>query len=155
MNKKLYVGNLLYEVTEDQLRDLFSQAGEVTAVQVIRFADSGRSKGFGFVEMGDEESAQKAIEMFHDQDFNGRKLIVNEARPMRPAGERGDRGGNRGGGFRGGNRGGGFRGGNRGGGFRGGRDQGGYRQDDRNDRNPNDMGQSQPSDDMGMDIDMN
>jgi RNA recognition motif-containing protein len=121
MNKKLYVGNLLYEATEDNLRDLFSQAGEVTAVQVIRFADSGRSKGFGFVEMVDEESASKAIEMFHDQDFMGRKLIVNEARPMRPAGERGN---DRRGGFRGGNR---RFGGNRGGGFRGGNRNDGYR----------------------------
>ncbi len=81
MNKKLYVGNLLYEVTDDQLKDLFSQAGSVVSAQVIRFADSGRSKGFGFVEMATEEDAQKAIQMFHEQDFSGRKLIVNEARP--------------------------------------------------------------------------
>jgi RNA recognition motif-containing protein len=143
MNKKLYVGNLLYEVTEDQLKDLFSQAGEVTAVQVIRFADSGRSKGFGFVEMVDEESAQKAIEMFHDQDFNGRQMIVNEARPMRPAGERRESRG----GFRGGNR---RFGGNRDGGSRGGRDQDGYQ-----DRQNAPMESGQPTDDMSMDIDMN
>ncbi|OGK13723.1 hypothetical protein A3A93_05240 [Candidatus Roizmanbacteria bacterium RIFCSPLOWO2_01_FULL_38_12] len=81
MNKKLYVGNLLYEATEDQLRDLFSQAGEVVSAQVIRFADSGRSKGFAFIEMVDEAAAQKAIEMFNEYDFMGRKVIVNEARP--------------------------------------------------------------------------
>jgi RNA recognition motif-containing protein len=96
MNKKLYVGNLLYEATDDQLRDHFSQAGTVVTAQVIRFADSGRSKGFGFVEMGTEEEAQKAIEMFHDQDFQGRKIIVNEARPKTEGGRnRFGQGGNR------------------------------------------------------------
>ena len=96
MNKKLYVGNLLYEATDDQLRDHFSAAGTVVSVQIIRFADSGRSKGFGFVEMTTEEEAQKAIEMFHDQDFQGRKIIVNEARP-KTEGARGrfDRGNDR------------------------------------------------------------
>lgn len=100
MNKKLYVGNLLYEVTDDQLRDVFSQAGTVVSAQVIRFADTGRSKGFGFVEMSTEEEAQKAVEMFHEQDFNGRKMIVNEARPpgeRRPRFGGGGRGGDRGG----------------------------------------------------------
>lgn len=87
MGNKLYVGNLLYEVTDDQLRDYFSQAGTVVSAAVIRFADSGRSKGFGFVEMASPEEAQKAIEMFHDQDFMGRKAIVNEARPPRPRDE--------------------------------------------------------------------
>ncbi len=103
MNKKLYVGNLLYEATDDQLRDHFSQAGTVVTAQVIRFADSGRSKGFGFVEMGTEEEAQKAIEMFHDQDFIGRKIIVNEARPKTEGGRNRFGGGNRrfGGGDRG------------------------------------------------------
>jgi len=101
MNKKLYVGNLLYEATEDQLRDLFSQAGEVVSAQVIRFADSGRSKGFAFVEMIDEAAAQKAVEMFNEYDFMGRKIIVNEARPKTNNGGRGhfdrnsDRGENR------------------------------------------------------------
>ena len=93
MGKKLYVGNLLYEVTDDQLRDFFMQAGNVASASVIRFADSGRSKGFSFVEMETEEDAQKAIEMFHDQDMMGRKIIVNEARPPRERGsfDRGDR----------------------------------------------------------------
>src|SRR3990167_1861729 len=90
MNKKLYVGNLLYEATEDQLRDLFSQAGEVVSAQVIRFADSGRSKGFAFVEMIDEAAAQKDVEMYNEYDFMGRKLIVNEARPKTMSGGRGN-----------------------------------------------------------------
>ena len=81
MNKKLYVGNLDYSVTTDQLRELFAQAGTVTDAVIIIFRDTGRSKGFGFVEMGTEEEAQKAIEMFHEQDYNGRKMIVNVARP--------------------------------------------------------------------------
>ncbi len=118
MNKKLYVGNLLYEVTDDQLRDFFSQAGTVETASVIRFADSGRSKGFGFVEMASEEEAQKAIEMFHDQDMNGRQIIVNIARPPRERGSF-DRGGDRGGSF---DRGGSYDrrgGGNGGGGDRG------------------------------------
>jgi RNA recognition motif-containing protein len=84
MNKKLYVGNLLYEITDEELRELFSQAGDVDSASVIRFHDSGRSKGFAFVEMNAEEGAQKAIEMFHDQDYKGRKLLVSEARPPKP-----------------------------------------------------------------------
>ncbi len=82
MNKKLYVGNLLYEVTEDDLKTHFSQAGEVVSATIIRFRDSGRSKGFGFVEMATEEAAQKAIETLNAQDFKGRKMIVSEARPQ-------------------------------------------------------------------------
>lgn len=81
MNKKLYVGNLLYEVTDEDLKNQFASAGTVVSATVIKFRDSGRSKGFGFVEMGTEEEAQKAIEMFHQQDFKGRKLVVSEARP--------------------------------------------------------------------------
>ena len=92
MNKKLYVGNLLYEVTDDELRDLFAQAGAVATASVIRFADSGRSKGFGFVEMADEDSAKKAIEQLNGQDFKGRKLVVSEARPPRPRNDGGDQG---------------------------------------------------------------
>jgi len=80
---KLYVGNLLYEVTEDDLKDLFSQAGTVVSATIIRFRDSDRSKGFGFVELSSEEEAKKAIEMLHGQDFKGRKLVVSEARPPR------------------------------------------------------------------------
>ncbi len=99
MNKKLYVGNLLYEVSDDDLKQLFSQAGNVVSATVIRYQDSGRSKGFGFVEMATEEEAQKAIDMFHGQDHQGRKLVVSEARPPRPRNDFGgnDRGPRRGG----------------------------------------------------------
>lgn len=103
MNKKLYVGNLLYEVNDDDLRDQFSQIGAVATASVVRYADSGRSKGFGFVEMETEDDAQKAIDQFNSQDYKGRKLIVSEARPPQPrtanrngGGDRqGDSGGNR------------------------------------------------------------
>ena len=84
MNKKLYVGNLPYKTTSDQLQELFSQAGSVTSATVISDKFSGRSKGFGFVEMSSDDEASKAIEMFNGQEMEGRKLIVNEARPMTP-----------------------------------------------------------------------
>ncbi len=83
MNKKLYVGSLSYDTTADTLKDLFSQAGTVESVAVIIDKISGRSKGFGFVEMSSEEEATKAIEMFNGKEFEGRNIIVNEARPMR------------------------------------------------------------------------
>lgn len=83
MSKKLYVGNLLYEVTDDDLKAHFSTVGSVVSAAVIRFRDTGRSKGFGFVEMSSEEEAQKAIETMNGQDFKGRKLVVSEARPPR------------------------------------------------------------------------
>lgn len=89
MNKKLYVGNLLYEINDDQLKTLFSQFGDVTSSQVIRYRDSGRSKGFGFVEMATEEAAQAAITALHGQTHEGRKLVVSEARPMREKTENG------------------------------------------------------------------
>ncbi len=76
------MGNLLYEVNEDDLKNHFSQVGEVVSATIIRFRDSGRSKGFGFVEMATEEAAQKAIEILNAQDFKGRKMIVSEARPQ-------------------------------------------------------------------------
>lgn len=82
MATKLYVGGLPYSTTEDELRSHFAQAGSVTSAVIIMDKMSGRSKGFGFVEMSSDEEAQKAISMFHDQDFGGRKLTVNEARPM-------------------------------------------------------------------------
>ncbi len=84
MNKKLYVGNLLYEVTDEELKQLFSQAGSVVSATVIRYQDSGRSKGFAFVEMEKEEEAQKAIDTLNGQDYKGRKLVVSEARPPKP-----------------------------------------------------------------------
>ncbi len=84
MSTKLYVGNLDYAVTNDSLGQLFAQAGTVSSATVISDRQSGRSKGFGFVEMSSEEEAKKAIEMFNGQEFEGRKMIVNEARPRQP-----------------------------------------------------------------------
>lgn len=85
MEKKLFVGGISFSTTEDQLREMFEKAGKVESVKIITDKFSGRSKGFGFVEFETEEDAQKAIEMFHEQeDPNGRKIIVNEARPFEP-----------------------------------------------------------------------
>lgn len=81
---KLYVGSLDYSVTADQLKELFSEAGTVVDAVVISDKYSGRSKGFGFVEMSSKEEVTKAIEMFNEKDFQGRKIIVNEARPQQP-----------------------------------------------------------------------
>lgn len=77
---KLYVGNLDYNVTTDQLRDFFAEAGEITDAIVITDKFSGRSKGFGFVEFKNADDAKKAVEMYNGKDFNGRALVVNEAR---------------------------------------------------------------------------
>ena len=82
MAKKLYVGGLPYSSTADELKNHFAQAGSVTSAVIINDKMTGRSKGFGFVEMSSDEEAQKAIEMFHGKDFGGRNLTVNEARPM-------------------------------------------------------------------------
>lgn len=84
MNKRLYVGNLSYEVSDEELQQLFSQAGNVVSAKVIRYQDTGRSKGFGFVEMETEEGAQKAIDTFNGQEHKTRKLVVSEARPPKP-----------------------------------------------------------------------
>jgi RNA recognition motif-containing protein len=84
LSTKLYVGNLDYGVTDEQLGEHFAQAGKVTSATVITDRYSGRSKGFGFVEMSSEEEAKKAIEMLNGNDFGGRKIIVNEARPKQP-----------------------------------------------------------------------
>ncbi len=104
MAKKLYVGNLSYNVTEAQLRTLFSEAGEVTEVSLITDRDTGRSKGFGFVEMGSDSEAQTAIQRFNGYTLDDRALTVNEARPReeRPGGGRGFGGGGRGSGGGGG-----------------------------------------------------
>ncbi|HYV51353.1 MAG TPA: RNA-binding protein [Dongiaceae bacterium] len=119
MENKLYVGNLSYATTEDDLRTLFEQAGAVESVTVIMDRETGRSKGFGFVEMGSNADAQKAISMFNGYVFQDRDLRVSVARPRedRPRGGGGFGGG---GGGRGGDRpgGGGGRGGPRGGGDR-------------------------------------
>ncbi len=82
MATKLYVGGLPYSTQEGALRELFTQAGNVVSAVIIMDKMSGRSKGFGFVEMSTQEEAAKAISMFNDQEFEGRKLTVNEARPM-------------------------------------------------------------------------
>jgi RNA recognition motif-containing protein len=111
MSTRLYVGNLNFRTTGDELRELFSQAGEVENATVVEDRDTGRSRGFGFVEMVTSEGAAAAIEQFNGKEFGGRTLTVNEARPRV---ERGGGGGYGGGGGRGG--GGGGRGGYGGGG---------------------------------------
>lgn len=80
---KLYVGSLSYDTTEDSLKELFSQAGTVSSATIIIDKISGRSKGFGFVEMSSEEEAKKAVEMFNGKELDGRNLVVDEARPMK------------------------------------------------------------------------
>ncbi|MGE5392412.1 MAG: RNA recognition motif domain-containing protein [Candidatus Saccharibacteria bacterium] len=95
MAKKLFVGGIPYSTTDEELKDHFSQAGSVVSAQIIMDKFSGRSKGFGFVEMSNDDEANKAIEMFNGQDFGGRKLAVNEARPKTEG--RGGFGGGRGG----------------------------------------------------------
>ena len=88
MAKKLYVGGLPYSTTDNELRDGFSRAGDVASAVVIMDRVTGRSKGFGFVEFASDADADKAIEMFNGQDFGGRSITVNEARPLeeRPRG---------------------------------------------------------------------
>jgi RNA recognition motif-containing protein len=121
LSKKIYVGNLSFQATEEDIRDLFEAHGTVESVAMINDRDTGRFRGFCFVEMPDNE-ALAAIEALDGFEKDGRTLRVNEARPRE---ERG------GGGFRGGSRGGGNRGGgNRGGGNRGGGNRGGGRRDD-------------------------
>src|SRR5262249_57895240 len=102
MGKKLYVGNLPYSVSDSDLQSLFEQHGTVQSAQVIIDRDTGRSKGFGFVEMGTSEEGQAAIQALHDQEVNGRKLTVNEARPREDRGGRGGGGGGGRGGYGGG-----------------------------------------------------
>jgi RNA recognition motif-containing protein len=116
MGNKLYVGNLAYSVRDEELHQAFSQFGSVTSAKVMMDRDTGRSKGFGFVEMGSDSEAQSAIEGMNGQSLAGRAIVVNEARPReeRPGGFRGPYGGGGGGG------GGGF-----GGGGGGGRREGG------------------------------
>ncbi len=97
MGKKLYVGSLSWGTTDQGLRDAFSQAGEVVSAQVIMDRMSGRSKGFGFVEMATQEEADAAIQMWNGKDLDGRAIVVNEARPMEERPPRQDRGGSRGG----------------------------------------------------------
>jgi cold-inducible RNA-binding protein len=125
MSMKLYVGNLAFQTTGDELKELFSQVGNVESVTVIEDRETGRSRGFGFIEMATKEEGQKAIEQFNGKELNGRALTVNEAkqRESRSGGGRGGRGGGYGGGGgRGGYGGGGGR--SSGGGGGGGRRKG-------------------------------
>ncbi len=118
MGNKLYVGNLPYQVRDEDLQQAFGQYGTVTSAKVMMERDTGRSKGFGFVEMGSDAEAQQAINGMNGQPLGGRNLVVNEARPMEP---RPPRSGGGGGGYGGGGRsgGGGYGG--------GGRSEGGFR----------------------------
>ena len=121
MPTKLYVGNLAYSVTNEDLEALFSQAGKVDTATVVMDKFSGQSRGFGFVEMADSNEAAKAIEEFNETELKGRAIRVNEARPREGGGPGGPRGGGGGrgpggGGGRGGRDGGGFGGGGGGGG---------------------------------------
>lgn len=125
MGNKLYVGNLPYSVRDSDLEQSFGQFGTVTSAKVMMERDTGRSKGFGFVEMSSDAEAQAAIEGMHGQPMAGRSLVVNEARPMEPRPPRSGGGGYGGGG------GGGYGGGGGGGGgygrSGGGRSEGGFR----------------------------
>lgn len=109
MNRKLFVGNLSFSTEERTLQDLFAQAGPVDSVRVMRDQATGRSRGFGFVEMASEDAARAAIQQFNETELDGRRIAVNEARPPASGGGRGFGGG---GGF--GSDGGGGRGGGRG-----------------------------------------
>ena len=120
MGNKLYVGNLPYTVRDDDLQQSFSAFGNVNSAKVMMERDTGRSKGFGFVEMGSDAEAQQAIAGMNGQSLGGRSLVVNEARPMEPRPPRSG-----GGGFGGDRREGGFGGG--GGGYGGGGNDGGFR----------------------------
>ena len=122
MGRRLYVGNLPYSTSEDQLTELFSRAGKVDNGRVMRDMATGRARGFAFVEMSSDDEAQKAITELHEHQLDGRALVVNEARP-KPEGSFGGAGGGRGRGGFGGGGGGGNRGGGGGGGddFSGGR----------------------------------
>ncbi|MEO6972718.1 MAG: RNA-binding protein [Rhodoferax sp.] len=128
MGNKLYVGNLPYTFRDEDMQQAFSQFGSVSSAKVMMERDTGRSKGFGFVEMGSDAEAQAAIKGMNGQSFGGRDLVVNEARPMEPrpprSGGGGYGGGGSGGGYGGGGSGGGYGGGGSGGGRSGG--GGGY-----------------------------
>ena len=123
MNKNLYVGNLSYKVTDDDLKTNFTEAGEVASASIIKDKFTGQSKGFGFVEMKTDEGAAEAIKKFNGGMLDGKAITVNEARPKKEFGA----GGSRGGGNRGGGGGGGFNRGGRGGGGGGGNRGGGGR----------------------------
>lgn len=121
MSIKIYVGNLSYQTSSEDLAQLFSTVGQVDSATVVEDRETGRSRGFGFVEMASREDGLNAIEQFNGREYNGRNLTVNEARPRE---ERGG-GGSRGGGYGGGGGRGGYGGGSGGGGSRGGYGGGG------------------------------
>lgn len=120
MSTKLYVGNLSFQTQEDELRSTFSQYGEVIDVRIMTDRDTGRSRGFGFVEMADAGAAESAINAMNGAELDGRSLRVNEARPQENRGSGGGGGGGGRGGYGGGGGGGGGRGGRGGGGGGGG-----------------------------------
>ena len=115
---KLYVGNLSFQTSSEDLQELFAKAGTVESATVVEDRETGRSRGFGFVEMATNEEGQAAIQQFNGKEFNGRNLTVNEARPREDRGGRGGGGGGGRGGYGGG-------GGGRGGGYGGGGGRGG------------------------------
>ena len=132
----IYVGNLPYSANEEDLKEVFAAHGEVTSVRIITDRDTGQSKGFGFIDMPNDEEATAAIEALEGAEFQGRNLRVNQSKPRedRPRGGGGGYRGGGGGGYRGGGGGGhrgggggGYRGGGGGGGYRGGGGGGGYR----------------------------
>lgn len=129
MAAKLFIGGLSWDTTEDTLRNHFAQVGPVASAQVITDKFTGKSRGFGFVEMTNPDDAQKAIQDLNGTQLDGRSIVVNEAKPMAPRENRGGGGG----GYRGGG-GGGFGGGRPGGGGRGFGGGGGGRRDDRGGR---------------------
>lgn len=121
----LYISNLSYNISDEDLRQLFADYGEITSAKVIMDRETGRSRGFGFVELSDDELAKKAIEELNQASYDGKVINITEARPREYRGDRGGRfNNNRGGGY-GSNRGGGY-GSNRGGGYGSNRDGGRY-----------------------------
>ena len=122
----IFIAGLSYNISDSELGELFTEYGEVTSSKVVTDRETGRSKGYGFIEMADEEAGNKAIEELNGAEVDGKTLSVSVARPRTEAPRRSfGGGGNRGGGYGGGNRGGGYSGGNRGGGYSGGGNRGG------------------------------
>ena len=120
MATKLYVGNLTYQMTDQELNDLFAEAGNVSSAQVVTDRYTGQSRGFGFVEMASEDEAQQAIAAINGRNVGGRALVVNESRPREGGGGGGSRGGGGGGSYGGGGGGGSYGGGGGGGSYGGG-----------------------------------
>lgn len=119
----IFVGSLPFSLEEADLQEIFEQYGEVSSAKIIFDRATGRSKGYGFIEMTEEDAGKKAIEELNGAEVEGREIVVNVAQERKDNFNKGRSGG---GGYRGGNGGGGYRGGNGGGGYRGGNDRGGY-----------------------------